>query len=124
MPRSGHIWRDRKSTRLNSSHANISNAASCWTNQTAPPPSATTSHLISHLIDAVRFFSVLRRPPRSPLFPYTTSSDLDPTEPPPRPGPLENQVAGHLEEEVANVKQAGPPTEDGRVHAQVGPHLE
>src|SRR3712207_2107227 len=48
---------DRKSTRLNSSHANISYAVFCL----------KTINTLSLL-----FFLMIRRPPRSTLFPYTT----------------------------------------------------
>src|SRR3712207_5368400 len=59
---------DRKSTRLNSSHANISYAVFCLKKK-------------KHQIDSV-FFLMIRRPPRSTLFPYTTlfrSGDFDAT---------------------------------------------
>src|SRR3712207_3843209 len=48
---------DRKSTRLNSSHANISYAVFCLKKKTD---------------GATHFFLMIRRPPRSTLFPYTT----------------------------------------------------
>src|SRR3712207_609922 len=47
---------DRKSTRLNSSHANISYAVFCLKKKTK----------------VCFFFLMIRRPPRSTLFPYTT----------------------------------------------------
>src|SRR3712207_3318707 len=54
--RSRPTWEDRKSTRLNSSHANISYAVFCLKKKTI----------------LVFFFLMIRRPPRSTLFPYTT----------------------------------------------------
>src|SRR2546428_830425 len=58
---------DRKSTRLNSSHDQISYAVFCLTKQ------RTT------ITDSLFFFLMIRRPPRSTLFPYTTlfRSSLD-----------------------------------------------
>src|ERR1035437_5196879 len=93
---------DRKSTRLNSSHANISYAVFCLkkkTTPTLPPhhrqhphdtatigrtpagpgrcPEPASVRWASHGCDrtATRcliFFLMIRRPPRSTLFPYTT----------------------------------------------------
>src|SRR3712207_1516224 len=54
---------DRKSTRLNSSHANISYAVFCLEN---------TSDLQQHHGPARYFFVMIRRPPISTLFPYAT----------------------------------------------------
>src|SRR5215203_4201101 len=55
---------DRKSTRLNSSHANISYAVFCLTKK-----NNTYVLLFNH---SAFFFLMIRRPPRSTLFPYTT----------------------------------------------------
>src|SRR3712207_3531252 len=54
------VARDRKSTRLNSSHANISYAVFCLKKK------------IRTLDILIFFFLMIRRPPRSTLFPYTT----------------------------------------------------
>src|SRR5215203_302030 len=92
--------RDRKSTRLNSSHANISYAVFCLKKKTrlrardprAGEPGALGRHRDRHPLGrlhrrrgplgrasggggprpAVVFFLRIRRPPRSTLFPYTT----------------------------------------------------
>src|SRR5215203_3139926 len=84
--------RDRKSTRLNSSHANISYAVFCLKKKNPPlrrraraVPGALLRHLgrrdlgpLGHGRHAARrdrravFFLMIRRPPRSTLFPYTT----------------------------------------------------
>src|ERR1035437_5580439 len=96
------VFSDRKSTRLNSSHANISYAVFCLKKIDADYPLRTTSSSIlpprqcSHrgvLVNPCRlynqeiksldiinysfakesfFFLMIRRPPRSTLFPYTT----------------------------------------------------
>src|SRR5476651_1369895 len=90
------ISRDRKSTRLNSSHANISYAVFCLKKKTrigrqAEDMEITYTELLSGFGDtgyiafyryesdivtvlSVRhlFFLMIRRPPRSTLFPYTT----------------------------------------------------
>src|SRR3954464_6351324 len=85
-------WRDRKSTRLNSSHTIISYAVFCLKKKkkrdsTQPTEGTRTlsAHLTSadarhrlHLANCCVFFSffffflMIRRPPRSTLFPYTT----------------------------------------------------
>src|SRR5438309_286142 len=60
--------RDRKSTRLNSSHSSISYAVFCLKkkkHKRKATPSPYTYHIFL-------FFSMIRRPPRSTLFPYTT----------------------------------------------------
>src|SRR5476651_1069059 len=81
--------RDRKSTRLNSSHANISYAVFCLKKKNHfalsehPPRSIKMSKSLwieAELVLAIHdrqlvehcFFVMLRRPPRSTLFPYTT----------------------------------------------------
>src|SRR5476651_1190832 len=87
--------RDRKSTRLNSSHANISYAVFCLKKKnrlastcsaTTPATSGITASTRStrtatlrnvgrsgiHFARALFFFLMIRRPPRSTLFPYTT----------------------------------------------------
>src|SRR6185503_8484495 len=51
---------DRKSTRLNSSHGYISYAVFCLKKKKEETPRVTV------------FFLMIRRPPRSTLFPYTT----------------------------------------------------
>src|SRR5476651_2555065 len=84
---------DRKSTRLNSSHANISYAVFCWKKQNAwlvytqfliEVPTGKMAILIRKTgIDLKNedevaptekhiFFLMIRRPPRSTLFPYTS----------------------------------------------------
>src|SRR5215203_648628 len=88
---------DRKSTRLNSSHANISYAVFCLKNKNldkgpdtrvVPNPAALqirerVDDDVAAEIDALHepvgsvvgrdfFFLMIRRPPRSTLFPYTT----------------------------------------------------
>src|SRR5574341_126008 len=71
---------DRKSTRLNSSHQLISYAVFCLKKKTAGLArlcrrrSRTRALLGRHRLDAdfVFFFLMIRRPPRSTLFPYTT----------------------------------------------------
>src|SRR3712207_2697148 len=79
----GEIWGDRKSTRLNSSHANISYAVFCLKKKISDLRSVCRKHIelvmdIPHR-DSIRkgyamnlFFLMIRRPPRSTLFPYTT----------------------------------------------------
>src|SRR5579862_480081 len=92
--------RDRKSTRLNSSHSSISYAVFCLQKKTFEHPADTgITHeafnpIIGHAQRACRvaiaaedhpvtanhpldgchtiFFLIIRRPPRSTLFPYTT----------------------------------------------------
>src|SRR4051795_12541188 len=59
------LFRDRKSTRLNSSHTLIPYAVFCLKKKNrivVPLP----------LLDCLCFFVMIRRPPRSTLFPYTT----------------------------------------------------
>src|SRR6266481_1992703 len=79
---------DRKSTRLNSSHSSISYAVFCLKNKKevltgsqshSKGHETTFCQLISALLDIsfhevqiVFFFLMIRRPPRSTLFPYTT----------------------------------------------------
>src|ERR1035437_2840464 len=93
---------DRKSTRLNSSHANISYAVFClkketkngnrlWNSREVSPYHTHWKSRTSHLPEKSRtprglptspqpntqpyfffFFLMIRRPPRSTLFPYTT----------------------------------------------------
>src|SRR6266700_2403074 len=88
---------DRKSTRLNSSHVKISYAVFCLKKKNEPIRSVghvnggkeipllhlhlpqRVSHQCAHSTDqilcvpsAVFFFLMIRRPPRSTLFPYTT----------------------------------------------------
>src|ERR1039458_5008405 len=71
--------RDRKSTRLNSSHLGISYAVFCLKKKLRVGPGPPERHLLQH--DEVRLlcsdlpgnlFLMIRRPPRSKLFPYTT----------------------------------------------------
>src|SRR5476651_2109660 len=94
------LSQDRKSTRLNSSHANISYAVFCLKKKkknvlrsdmiqtlkkmkcpdeavTLQPDQITEEALIaavcmSELAPVDFFFLMIRRPPRSTLFPYTT----------------------------------------------------
>src|SRR5215470_11293607 len=86
---------DRKSTRLNSSHGSISYAVFCLKKKkdnsqkrltsnghnTTPHPAKTCEHAPRRLLtsvltidisDVLFFFLMIRRPPRSTLFPYTT----------------------------------------------------
>src|ERR1039458_2903604 len=100
--RLGRNWPDRKSTRLNSSHLGISYAVFCLKKKKPPrrKPLSTTRPAsirrrfflirarsredgnqptrLGHNLcsafahSAVTFFLIIRRPPRSPLFPYTT----------------------------------------------------
>src|SRR3712207_5406458 len=58
---------DRKSTRLNSSHANISYAVFCLTKN-----QHSHSEYPGDMLLCFFFFLMIRRPPRSTLFPYTT----------------------------------------------------
>src|SRR3712207_5948867 len=66
--------RDRKSTRLNSSHANISYAVFCLKKKKYHLllciPHVTS--IGRHVLFCMFFFLMIRRPPRSTLFPYTT----------------------------------------------------
>src|SRR6266542_3648621 len=92
--------RDRKSTRLNSSHGSISYAVFCLKKKKPQPVIAAInndaiglgatialfcdiplmaaevrladSHVSAGLVAVVFFFLMIRRPPRSTLFPYTT----------------------------------------------------
>src|ERR1035437_6777284 len=91
MTKSGLI--DRKSTRLNSSHANISYAVFCFTKKNPDKKRISNKTLlliigpvflivigliIYNLLSGAKetpvenFFLMIRRPPRSTLFPYTT----------------------------------------------------
>src|SRR6185295_8803328 len=82
---------DRKSTRLNSSHANISYAVFCLkkkkvyygvSRSDAPHVHGHNLHIVGagnsagqaalHFSYLSFFFLMIRRPPRSTLFPYTT----------------------------------------------------
>src|SRR5215475_13024541 len=92
MSRPGRASPDRKSTRLNSSHVKISYAVFCLKKKKKPSfhlPKNTKKHQHpSELAIPTRarthprgpllpvFFLMIRRPPRSTLFPYTTLSDL------------------------------------------------
>src|SRR3982751_130752 len=80
-----HCWRfvatqDRKSTRLNSSHLGISYAVFCLKKRSrmllergAPPQYLVLRHQAGERVRPVHgFFLMIRRPPRSTLFPYTT----------------------------------------------------
>src|SRR5215204_6398263 len=88
--RIGRGRRDRKSTRLNSSHTVISYAVFCLKkkkpadrNAATPqwprlsrscvrPPRTSLSPALSARAFSLLFFLMIRRPPRSTLFPYTT----------------------------------------------------
>src|SRR5215216_2493386 len=78
---------DRKSTRLNSSHQIISYAVFClkktkqllqsthadWTHRsTSSSPTLSSRWRSTRCCHGVVFFLMIRRPPRSTLFPYTT----------------------------------------------------
>src|SRR3984957_7698066 len=74
-------WSDRKSTRLNSSHVKISYAVFCLKKKERreapgriPNRDYTMLHVSQrfHVEQVVVFFLMIRRPPRSTLFPYTT----------------------------------------------------
>src|SRR5579862_1111356 len=78
---------DRKSTRLNSSHSSISYAVFCLkkkndlrqcANYHHGPFLCALTHDGRHAVNFFFFFLMIRRPPRSTLFPYTTlfRSDL------------------------------------------------
>src|ERR1039458_5596482 len=90
-----NCWRDRKSTRLNSSHLGISYAVFCLKKNSdnrnrgaGHVPEEDQDNLRNHhhfleqgvvqVMDVcqdqlrVFFFLMIRRPPRSTLFPYTT----------------------------------------------------
>src|SRR5690606_25606472 len=74
MARLGPGMADRKSTRLNSSHVKISYAVFCLKKKKKQLNNTMTAHprlLDPHTISRL-FCSLLRRPPRSTLFPYTT----------------------------------------------------
>src|SRR5258707_734667 len=63
---------DRKSTRLNSSHANISYAVFCLKKKKKQHCKLYHSLSICSYFFFFFFFLMIRRPPRSTLFPYTT----------------------------------------------------
>src|SRR5579871_2622711 len=74
-------WRDRKSTRLNSSHVEISYAVFCLKKKkrdndfrvsTSPRYSKYDGPCGLLPSTSIFFFLMIRRPPRSTLFPYTT----------------------------------------------------
>src|SRR5476651_291599 len=75
-----HRRRDRKSTRLNSSHANISYAVFCLKKKSTRDraiDARSEMAIRDQLAEIARyglrfFFLMIRRPPRSTLFPYTT----------------------------------------------------
>src|SRR6266581_558135 len=90
-PRARQSWRgdhaarprrraDRKSTRLNSSHPSISYAVFCLQKHTRGAlgrhhrrDRLRDAHALELVdLDASLFFLMIRRPPRSTLFPYTT----------------------------------------------------
>src|SRR5215203_5671824 len=78
------VPRDRKSTRLNSSHANISYAVFCLKKKKilrrqcdqlllrADVRARVDGQHQRRLRQSLFFFLMIRRPPRSTLFPYTT----------------------------------------------------
>src|SRR3989337_825199 len=80
MPSSGvqKCALDRKSTRLNSSHGSISYAVFCLKktydidNQTILSWVLRCYNETDKLAIVYCFFLIIRRPPKSPLFPYTT----------------------------------------------------
>src|SRR5574337_1316631 len=81
-------WTDRKSTRLNSSHHSISYAVFCLIRPNDIPvmrcdaskveqaigwrPDIPIEQTLLDLLNDCIFFLMIRRPPRSTLFPYTT----------------------------------------------------
>src|SRR6267142_2314530 len=77
--RTSAVGRDRKSTRLNSSHMSISYAVFCLKKKkyTIIIPSqdlvvVRLGHYRGEAAGTLIFFLMIRRPPRSTLFPYTT----------------------------------------------------
>src|SRR5260363_159325 len=84
----GRNHRDRKSTRLNSSHQILSYAVFCLKKKKTSPNAELAAKLVFSLAQAdifpfvnekfvsnfvyIFFFLMIRRPPRSTLFPYTT----------------------------------------------------
>src|ERR1039458_6920950 len=81
MPQHRASLRDRKSTRLNSSHLGISYAVFCLKKKLDLLPNTTVDvririgerpDVLAVPRGAVYFFLMIRRPPRSTLFPYTT----------------------------------------------------
>src|SRR5215475_6797567 len=81
----GRLEQDRKSTRLNSSHVKISYAGFCLKKKKAPPQAGRSARLapgstwsrgirtpLGSPAPSPLFFLMIRRPPRSTLFPYTT----------------------------------------------------
>src|SRR6202162_2196725 len=102
LPRRSQTFRDRKSTRLNSSHHSISYAVFCLKKKklkgretqtgqqrqdsgesrpchvhvqhhvTAATDLRLRTHNLTMFVLSLFFFLMIRRPPRSPLFPYTT----------------------------------------------------
>src|SRR3984885_742319 len=71
--------RDRKSTRLNSSHVRISYAVFCLQEKTHRRPChgrkrcrIRLRRVFVRIFFGNLFFLMIRRPPRSTLFPYTT----------------------------------------------------
>src|SRR2546427_492334 len=68
-------WRaDRKNTPLNSSHSQISHAVFCFKKDPSVRGVSVTAQLVltAPVVAFVLFFLMIRRPPRSTLFPYTT----------------------------------------------------
>src|SRR2546430_965186 len=65
---------DRKSTRLNSSHSQISYAVFCLKKKKKQyqQDAIISSHTLHTSYSFIFFFLMIRRPPRSTLFPYTT----------------------------------------------------
>src|SRR5690606_37753043 len=63
-----NLRKDRKSTGLNSSHVKISYAVCCLKKKKKNNKNAYISFALTTLL----FFSIIRLPPRSTLFPYTT----------------------------------------------------
>src|SRR3712207_1163766 len=63
---------DRKSTRLNSSHANISYAVFCLKIINSNSKTIDANKLLTKPVVSTCFFLMIRPPPRSTLFPYTT----------------------------------------------------
>src|SRR5256884_59829 len=68
--RAGEV--DRKSTRLNSSHGYISYAVFCLKKKKAYYVGVAIYRLCACFYTILFFFLMIRRPPRSTLFPYTT----------------------------------------------------
>src|SRR5690348_7514206 len=71
-PRSRSFGQDRKSTRLNSSHPSISYAVFCLKKKKQTNKQCYLLRSVIDILTSFFFLLMVRRPPRSTLFPYTT----------------------------------------------------